>query len=67
MTSSKTSVIKRSQVEDSTTTPHEHGSPAESNLEQQFLRSREKSEPQSKTQGPKLYSKVLAIEPNRLL
>jgi len=49
------------------TTPHKHGSQAESNLEQRFLRSREKSELQSNWQGPKLYSKVLAIEPNRLL
>ena len=40
---------------------------AESNLEQRFLRSREKSELQSNRQGPKLYSKVLTIEPNRLL
>jgi hypothetical protein len=31
------------------------------------LRSREKSELQSNWQGPKLYSKVLTIEPNRLL
>jgi hypothetical protein len=44
-----------------------HGSHAERNLEQRFLRSREKSELQSNWQGPKLYSKVLAIEPNRLL
>ena len=44
-----------------------HGSQAESNLEQRFLRSREKSELQSNWQGPKLYSKVLTIEPNRLL
>jgi hypothetical protein len=44
-----------------------HGSNAESNFEQRFLRSREKSELQSKRQGPKLYSKVLTIEPNRLL
>ena len=49
------------------TSSHEHGSNAESNLEQRFLRSREKSELQSNWQGPKLYSKVLAIEPNRLL
>jgi hypothetical protein len=35
-----------------------HGCYAESNLEQRFLRSREKSELQSKRQGPKLYSKV---------
>jgi hypothetical protein len=40
---------------------------AESNLEQRFLRSREKSDLQSNWQGPKLYSKVLTIEPNRLL
>jgi hypothetical protein len=46
------------------TTPHKHGSHAESNLEQRFLHSRDKSELQSKTQGPKLYSKVLTIEPN---
>ena len=44
-----------------------HGSQAESNLEQRFLRSREKSELQSNWQGHKLYSKVLTIEPNRLL
>jgi hypothetical protein len=31
------------------------------------LRSREKSELQSNWQGPKHYSKVLTIEPNRLL
>ena len=49
------------------TRTHKHSLHAESNLEQRFLRSREKSEPQSKTQGPKLHSKVLAIEPNRLL
>jgi hypothetical protein len=47
--------------------PHEHAPNAKSNLEQRFLRSREKSDLQSKTQGPKLYSKVLTIEPNRLL
>jgi len=34
---------------------------------QRFLRSREKSELQSNWQGHKLNSKVLAIEPNRLL
>jgi hypothetical protein len=50
-----------------TTSTHKQGSHAESNLEQRFLRSREKSELQSQTQGPKLYSKVLTIEPNRLL
>jgi hypothetical protein len=44
-----------------------HGSQAESNLEQRFLRSGEKSELQSNWQGHKLYSKVLTIEPNRLL
>jgi hypothetical protein len=49
------------------TRSHEHGPHAESNLEQRFLHSREKSDLQSKTQGPKLDSKVLAIEPNRLL
>ena len=49
------------------TPTHKHGSHAESNLEQRFLRSREKSELQSNWQGPKLYSKVLTIEPNRLL
>jgi len=46
---------------------HKQGSHAESNLEQRFLRSREKSELQSNWQGPKLYSKVLTIEPNCLL
>jgi hypothetical protein len=50
-----------------TTTPHKHSLHAESNLEQRFLRSREKSELQSQTQSHKLYSKVLTIEPNRLL
>jgi hypothetical protein len=50
-----------------TTSTHEHGSYAESNLEQRFLRSHYKGKLQSQTQGPKLYSKVLAIEPNRLL
>jgi len=45
----------------------QQGTNAESNLEQRFLRSREKSELQSNWQGHKLYSKVLAIEPNRLL
>jgi hypothetical protein len=50
-----------------TTSNQKHGRPAESNLEQRFLRSREKSDLQSKRQGPKLYSKVLTIEPNRLL
>ena len=51
----------------STFKAHKHDPHDESNFEQQFLRSREKSELQSKSQGPKLYSKVLTIEPNRLL
>jgi hypothetical protein len=50
-----------------TTSNQKHGKPTESNLEQRFLRSREKSDLQSKRQGPKLYSKVLTIEPKRLL
>jgi len=50
-----------------TSPTQKQGLNSESNLEQRFLRSREKSELQSKTQGPKLYSKVLTIEPNRLL
>jgi len=49
------------------TTPQKHGSNAESNLEQRFLRSHYKSELQSQTQSHKLYSKVLTIEPNRLV
>ena len=51
----------------STFKAHKHGIHAELNLEQQFLRSREKSDLQSNRQGHKLYSKVLTIEPNRLL
>jgi hypothetical protein len=50
-----------------TTSTHKHGSYAELNVEQRFLRSREKSELQSKNQGPKLYSKVLTSKPFRLL
>ena len=50
-----------------TTTPHKHSLHAESNLEQRFLRSREKSDIQPNRQGHKLYSKVLTFEPNRLL
>ena len=50
-----------------TTRPHKHSLHTELNLEQRLLRSREKSELQSNRQGPKLYSKVLTIEPNRLL
>ncbi len=46
---------------------HKHGLHAESNLDQRFLRSREKSEPLSIRQGPKLYSKVLTITPFHLL
>ena len=49
------------------TPTHKHSRHAELNLEQRFLRSREKSELQSNWQGHKLYSKVLTIEPNRLL
>jgi len=44
-----------------------HGSHAESNFEQRFLRSREKSALQSNWQGQKLYSKVLNLSPFRLL
>ena len=58
------SPVKRHLI---STTNHKHSSHAESNLEQRFLRSREKSDLQSNWQGPKLYSKVLTIEPNRLL
>ena len=56
--------VKRHRI---TTPTQKQVSHAESNLEQRFLRSREKSELQSNWQGPKLYSKVLTIEPNRLL
>ena len=51
----------------STLKAQKHGPHAESNLEQRFLRSREKSDLQSNRQGQKLYSKVLKIELNRLL
>ena len=51
----------------STFKAHKHDPHAESNLEQQFLRSREKSDLQSNRQGPKLYSKVLTISPFHLL
>jgi hypothetical protein len=67
MTSSKTSVIKRSQVEDSTTTPHEHGSPAEIKPDTAIHTHRPNTLQAKPNQGPKLYSKGLAIEPNRLL
>jgi hypothetical protein len=41
--------------------------PQKSNLTLQFLRTARTPDKQKQTQGHKLYSKVLTIEPNRLL
>ena len=40
--------------------------PLKPNLTRRFLRALRTPYKQTQTQGPKLYSKVLAIEPNRL-
>jgi hypothetical protein len=50
-----------------TTTSHEHGSPAEIKPAPAFYTHHPNTTEAKVNQGPKLYSKVLTIEPNRLL
>jgi len=49
------------------TTSHEHGSPAETEPDAAIPTHHPNTTEAKATQGHKLYSKVLAIEPNRLL
>ena len=47
--------------------PFQHGSPAEAEPAPAFYTHHPNTTETTQNQGPKLYSKVLTIEPNRLL